>query len=98
MQNSLDVDMHVAASNFVPAMQAFKAVGRGMLRGLSVLHTEGLCQDVRAPNVVWQDPVRRNAAILVDLDLACGSSAELLENFRLERGHTGQHTTLHGCK
>ncbi len=42
-----------------------------------------------APNVVWQDLVRRDAAILVDLDLACGSSAELPENFSLAEWDEG---------
>ena len=78
--------MHVAASKSVSAIQAFKAVGRGVLRGLSVLHSKRLChRDPRAPNVVWQHPLRRDAVILVDLDLACSSSssAKLPENFSL---------------
>ena len=67
-----------------PAIQSFKAVGRGMLQGLSVLHSKGLRhRDPRAPNVVWQHPVQRDAVILVDLDLACGSSVALPDNFRL---------------
>ncbi len=96
MRNSLDVDMHVAASNFVSAIQSFKAVGRGMLQGLSVLHSKGLRhRDPRAPNVVWQHPVQRDAVILVDLDLACGSNAELPENFLAEWDEGTLDSTRH---
>ena len=53
-------------------VQCFKAVARGLLTGLAVLHGKNFVhRDVRAENLVWVDDASWNRVVLIDLDAAC---------------------------
>ena len=78
-------------------MQCFKAVSRGLLTGLAVLHSKNFVhRDVIPENLVWFDDASWNRVVLIDLDIACLENTPMPDGERLQSWNDNMLNS-HGC-
>ncbi len=78
-------------------VQCFKAVARGLLTCLAVLHGKNFVhRDVRAENLVWVDDASWNRVVLIDLDAACQENISKPEGFTPQSWNDNMLNS-HGC-